>query len=97
LSHAFIQWRAILSLPPIRKSGKRPGRARGEPAQRQNWAEAWKLVHEIYGQPPRTCHSCFQQCYAEPSLMQAKPLTWLLESLRSGVDLSTYARDNHIA
>jgi MoaA/NifB/PqqE/SkfB family radical SAM enzyme len=57
----------------------------------QNWDEAWKLVNETYGQPPRTCHSCFQQCYAEPSLMLAKPLPWLLEKARAGVDLSTYS------
>jgi MoaA/NifB/PqqE/SkfB family radical SAM enzyme len=57
----------------------------------KNWDEAWELASETYGQPPRTCHSCFQQCYAEPSLMAANPLPWLLESLRSGVDLSTYA------
>jgi MoaA/NifB/PqqE/SkfB family radical SAM enzyme len=57
----------------------------------RTWDEAWNTAYETYGQPPRTCHSCFQQCYAEPSLMQSKPLAWLLESLRSGVDLSTYS------
>ncbi len=57
----------------------------------QTWDEAWKIAYETYGQPPRSCHSCFQQCYAEPSLMQAHPLAWLLESARAGVDLSTYA------
>ena len=59
------------------------------------WAEAWKTAHETYGQPPRTCHSCFQQCYAEPSLMQSHPLTWLGEWLRYPVsrkgNLTTYA------
>ena len=57
----------------------------------KNWDEAWNAAFSTYGQPPRTCHSCFQQCYAEPSLMQAKPLAWFREKLRSGVDLSTYA------
>jgi MoaA/NifB/PqqE/SkfB family radical SAM enzyme len=57
----------------------------------KNWDEAWKTAFATYGQPPRTCHSCFQQCYAEPSLMAANPLPWLVESLRSGVDLSTYS------
>lgn len=57
----------------------------------QNWDEAWKLVRETYGQPPRTCHSCFQQCYAEPSLMLTKPFPWLMEKIRSDVDLSTYS------
>jgi len=60
-----------------------------------SWAEAWEIAHQTYGQPPRTCHSCFQQCYAEPSLMQAQPLALLHEwlqypSSRSG-NLSTYA------
>ena len=56
-----------------------------------NWDEAWSAVYETYGQPPRTCHSCFQQCYAEPSLMQANPRLWLSEKLRTGIDLSTYS------
>ena len=57
----------------------------------KNWDEAWQAAFKTYGQPPRTCHSSFQQCYAEPSLMSTNPLPWLVESLRSGVDLSTYA------
>ena len=57
----------------------------------QTWDEAWKTAFSTYGQPPRTCHSCFQQCYAEPSLMQSLPLAWMLESLCTGIDLSTYA------
>lgn len=48
----------------------------------KNWDEAWEIAYAVYGQPPRTCHSCFQQCYFEPSLMQAKPLTFLFENLR---------------
>ncbi len=48
----------------------------------QTWDEAWKLALKTYGQPPRTCHSCFQQCYAEPSLMQADPGALLYENLR---------------
>jgi MoaA/NifB/PqqE/SkfB family radical SAM enzyme len=57
----------------------------------QTWDEAWKIAYQTYGQPPRSCHSCFQQCYAEPSLMQAHPLAWLSETVRTGMDLSTYA------
>jgi MoaA/NifB/PqqE/SkfB family radical SAM enzyme len=61
----------------------------------KNWDEAWSQAHAIYGQPPRTCHSCFQQCYIEPSFMQSKPLTFLYEYLhylpsRKG-NLKTYA------
>ncbi len=46
----------------------------------KNWDEAWRKAYAIYGQPPRTCHSCFQQCYIEPSLMQSKPLTFLMNT-----------------
>ena len=53
------------------------------------------LASAAYGQPPRTCHSCFQQCYIEPSLMQARPLLlaweWLhYPAVRRG-NLGTYA------
>jgi MoaA/NifB/PqqE/SkfB family radical SAM enzyme len=48
----------------------------------KNWGEAWNKAYSVYGQPPRTCHSCFQQCYIEPSLMQSKPITFLSEYLR---------------
>lgn len=48
----------------------------------QKWDDAWELAKRIYGQPPRNCHSCFQQCYAEPSLMQSRPLTLMWENLR---------------
>ncbi len=46
------------------------------------WEEAWSAAYAAYGPPPRTCHSCFQQCYAEPSLMQARPLSLLWEVIR---------------
>jgi MoaA/NifB/PqqE/SkfB family radical SAM enzyme len=61
----------------------------------KNWDEAWRTAYEIYGQPPRTCHSCFQQCYIEPSLMQAHPLMmaweWLCYSAIRKGRLTTYA------
>jgi MoaA/NifB/PqqE/SkfB family radical SAM enzyme len=59
------------------------------------WAEAWRKASAAYGQPPRTCHSCFQQCYTEPSLMQARPLLMAWEWLRYPAvrrgNLATYA------
>ena len=60
-----------------------------------SWSEAWRTASAAYGQPPRTCHSCFQQCYIEPSLMQARPLLraweWLrYPAVRRG-NLKTYA------
>jgi MoaA/NifB/PqqE/SkfB family radical SAM enzyme len=61
----------------------------------KSWDEAWKTAYATYGQPPRTCHSCFQQCYTEPSLMQAHPLMFATEWLRYSTvrkgRLTTYA------
>jgi len=48
----------------------------------QTWGEAWAMAYAAYGQPPRSCQSCFQQCYAEPSLMASHPLALLGEWLR---------------
>lgn len=60
-----------------------------------SWDEAWSAAYAAYGPPPRTCHSCFQQCYAEPSLMQSRPLSLLWEMLRYPASrnghLNTYA------
>jgi MoaA/NifB/PqqE/SkfB family radical SAM enzyme len=46
-----------------------------------SWQEALKIAVNKFGLPPRSCASCFQQCYAEPSLMQAQPLSLLQEIL----------------
>ncbi len=46
-----------------------------------SWAEALGLAASTFGPPPETCSSCFQQCYAEPSLLQARPLSLLREGL----------------
>ena len=56
-----------------------------------SWQEAWDAAIARYGEAPSSCTSCFQQCYAEPSLIQAHPLEWVVESIRNGVDLGTYA------
>ena len=60
-----------------------------------SWREAWDAANEAYGQPPRDCHSCFQQCYVEPSLMASRPWAVLAEWLRYPAsragNLSTYA------
>jgi MoaA/NifB/PqqE/SkfB family radical SAM enzyme len=59
------------------------------------WEAAVQIAFDQYGQPPRVCTSCFQQCYAEPSLMQAQPLIHLIENIRFSPSrkfgLSTYA------
>jgi MoaA/NifB/PqqE/SkfB family radical SAM enzyme len=45
----------------------------------ESWDHAIDLALNEYGSPPQTCASCFQQCFAEPSLLQAKPLSLLRE------------------
>jgi len=47
-----------------------------------SWAQALDIAAAEYGTPPRLCTTCFQQCYAEPSLMQTRPLALLGELLR---------------
>lgn len=76
---------------PMEKEG---GEAGGRPVNLRDvstWDEAWAAAIRRYGEAPSSCTSCFQQCYAEPSLMQSHPLAWMLERLRTGVDLGTYA------
>lgn len=67
---------------PIEKAGTSHG---GRPCNLLavgSWAEAVSIAVQEYGPSPRVCSSCFQQCFAEPSLMQARPLSLLYESLR---------------
>jgi len=59
------------------------------------WAEVQGIAFQAHGEPPRSCHSCFQQCYAETSLMQAHPIALIKEWLRyptsRAADLTTYS------
>jgi MoaA/NifB/PqqE/SkfB family radical SAM enzyme len=60
-----------------------------------DWNEAVQRATDVYGAPPSTCGSCYQQCYVEPSLMQARPWALLAELLaykasRQG-GIATYA------
>ena len=75
---------------PMEKAGGEQGGLAVNLLDVKNWDEAWNIAQQKYGEAPTSCVSCFQQCYAEPSLMQARPLEYLREKLR-GVDLSTYA------
>ena len=78
---------------PMEKAGGTPSAQGGLAVnllEVNTWDEAWKIAQEIYGDAPSSCVSCFQQCYAEPSLMQAHPFEYLRERLR-GADLSGYA------
>ena len=67
---------------PIEKSGLAHG---GRPCNLldvDSWAETLRAAADEYGPPPRVCNSCFQQCFAEPSLMQSRPISLLYEWLR---------------
>ena len=82
-------WLAYPCRPMEKAGGEQGGRAVNL-LNVQTWDEAWKIAKERYGDAPTSCVSCFQQCYAEPSLMQAHPLEYLAERLR-GNDLIPYA------
>jgi MoaA/NifB/PqqE/SkfB family radical SAM enzyme len=75
---------------PMEKAGGEQGGLAVNLLDVNNWEEAWKIAQEKHGEAPTSCVSCFQQCYAEPSLMQAHPLEYLRERIH-GVDLGTYA------
>jgi MoaA/NifB/PqqE/SkfB family radical SAM enzyme len=75
---------------PIERSGGGQGGRAVNLLEVENWKEAWRTARETYGEAPSSCASCFQQCYAEPSLMQAHPVEFLREMLR-GANLTTYA------
>jgi MoaA/NifB/PqqE/SkfB family radical SAM enzyme len=64
---------------PIELSGTTRG---GRPCNLldvKSWDDAIRRALQEYDDPPQTCTSCFQQCFAEPSLLQAKPLSLLRE------------------
>ena len=63
---------------PIERSGHERG-GRVSLLDAGSWREAIRRGVELYGAPPLTCGSCYQQCYVEPSLMQAQPLALLRE------------------
>jgi hypothetical protein len=64
---------------PIELSGTTRG---GRPCNLldvKSWDDAIRLALQEYDDPPQTCTSCFQQCFAEPSLLQSRPLSLLSE------------------
>lgn len=75
---------------PMEKAGGEQGGRTVNLLHVKTWDEAWRIAKEKYGEVPTSCVSCFQQCYAEPSLMQAHPLEYCRERLR-GNDVSVYA------
>jgi MoaA/NifB/PqqE/SkfB family radical SAM enzyme len=80
---------------PIEKAGTSHGGRPCNLLEVASWSAALKTAAAEYGQPPRVCNSCFQQCYIEPSLMQARPPSLLVEYLRYRAsrrgDLAGYA------
>jgi MoaA/NifB/PqqE/SkfB family radical SAM enzyme len=80
---------------PIEKAGSSHGGRPCNLLEVASWDEALERAVEVYGRPPRVCTSCFQQCYAECSLMQARPLSLLGEWLRYAASrrgsVATYA------
>jgi MoaA/NifB/PqqE/SkfB family radical SAM enzyme len=72
---------------PIAQAGGEQGGHEINLLQYPSWQAAWDAAQKRYGEAPSACNSCFQQCYAEPSLMQAHPL----QNLSQPGSLSTYA------
>lgn len=75
---------------PMEKAGDEQGGRAVNLREVRTWDEAWKVATKMYGAAPTSCVSCFQQCYAEPSLMQARPFEYLMERLH-GSDPGAYA------
>jgi len=82
-------WLAYPCRPMEKAGGEQGGRAVNLLSV-ETWDDAWRIAKGKYGEAPTSCVSCFQQCYAEPSLMQARPLEYLSERLH-GNDVSVYA------
>ncbi len=87
-------WLLYPCRPMEKDEGEQGGRAVNL-LETSSWQTAWNIAQVTYGAAPAACGSCFQQCYAEPSLMQSKPLSYLWEWLRytpsRKINLSTYA------
>jgi MoaA/NifB/PqqE/SkfB family radical SAM enzyme len=67
---------------PIEKDGRGHGGRPCNLREVSTWDQAIRAAVDAFGTPPLVCTSCFQQCFAEPSLMQGHPLSWLAESTR---------------
>ena len=48
----------------------------------ERFDDAFAVAVRRYGQPPKDCRSCFQQCFAEPSLLIRRPWRALAEMRR---------------
>ena len=80
-------WLAYPCRPMEKAGGEQGGRAVNLLSV-ETWDEAWAIAKKKYGEAPTSCVSCFQQCYAEPSLMQAHLIEWLKERMRGNEIIS---------
>jgi len=64
---------------PIERSGLAHGGRAINLLDAGSWDETVRRSLALYGDPPLRCGSCYQQCYVEPSLLQAQPLDLLRE------------------
>jgi MoaA/NifB/PqqE/SkfB family radical SAM enzyme len=80
---------------PIERSHTPHGGRPCNLTQVTSWSAAQASAAREFGAPPTSCGSCFQQCYAEPSLMQAQPLSllgeWLTFRASRQLKLHTFA------
>ena len=67
---------------PIERKGASNGGRPVNLRQVDSWQQAIAHAEAEFGPPPQHCSSCFQQCFAEPSLMQQRPLAHLIEQIR---------------
>jgi len=67
---------------PIEREGDLHGGRDVNLLEAGDWNKAVRRAVGLYGNPPSTCGSCYQQCYVEASLMQARPWALLHEWLR---------------
>lgn len=67
---------------PVEREGTLQGGRAVNLLEVSRWTEAVQRAVALYGDPPCTCGSCYQQCYIESSLMQARPWEWAYEWLR---------------
>lgn len=67
---------------PISERGDGSGGVGANLLEVETFREAFESAVARYGQPPKGCRSCFQQCFAEPSLLVQRPLRALSELRR---------------
>jgi MoaA/NifB/PqqE/SkfB family radical SAM enzyme len=67
---------------PIADRGNGRGGVGANLLDHERFEDAFRAAVERFGEPPLGCRSCFQQCFAEPSLLVQHPLRAAGELLR---------------